>query len=90
MADRFSDAGLYGAGLSAPLTVVQRSTHSAADITLTNTSRCLIVDIDGTLKVDTHGGDTNVAILVVAGYNPIRITKIYKTGSDVIVVDCWD
>lgn len=77
--------------LIAPLKRVQRSTHASADLTLANTSRCLGVNANGTITVDTEGGQEEVAILVFTGWNSIQITKIYKAGSDDgLVVDCWD
>jgi len=72
-----------------PLEAVERSTHTSADFLLACTSRCITCSADGTLVVDTPI-QTNQTIQVFKGWNPIRITKIVKAGSDPITVDCWD
>lgn len=86
--DQFSD---WGAGIADPLTSCQPSTHAAADMDLINVTRCLGVNANGTITVDTLDGQINIPILVFTGWNSIRITKIYKAGSDSgLIVDCWD
>lgn len=87
MADDYTSFGK--GGLSAPLRRIEISTHAAADHTLAKTTRALFCGIDGELTVDTPH-NTQILIQVIAGWNPIRIKKIYKTASDVIVVNCWD
>jgi len=77
--------------LSEPLTNVEVSTHSTADFSLENVSRCLGINANGTLKIDTLDGQLGISILVFTGWNSLRIKKIYKDGSDAgLKVDCWD
>lgn len=58
---------------------------------LTYVSRCLGLNANGTLKVDTLDGQIGISILVFTGWNSLRITKIYKVGSDAgLTVDCWE
>jgi hypothetical protein len=43
--------------------------------------RFLIVGTAGTLKVDFFDGGTGITVNVPAGYNPLRVVKIYKVGT---------
>ena len=65
--------------------------NDSADITFPpdgkNTcSRALICGAAGTVTIDAHGHGTNVAIPVTQGYNPIMVTRIYATGTDVTTI----
>jgi hypothetical protein len=44
--------------------------------------RCLIIDAPGTVTMDLLGGSENVAVPLQAGFNPIRPTRVYASGTD--------
>lgn len=44
--------------------------------------RCLILDESGTVTMDLLGGSTNVPVPLQAGFNPIRPTRVYASGTD--------
>lgn len=46
---------------------------------LTNTSRALLIATAGELKVTMKGGD-EITLPVVAGYNPIRVSRVWAAG----------
>ncbi len=54
--------------------------YSSADVDLKGVHG-LLLGTAGTLAVDMHGGATNVSLPLQAGYNPIRVTKVYNSGS---------
>ncbi len=56
-----------------------------SDQTITGNARGILLSTAGTLKVDTARGDLGVSLILPAGYNPIRITKIYSSGSSAAV-----
>jgi hypothetical protein len=41
----------------------------------------LLIGTGGTLKVDTLGGQTGVALTVPAGLFPLMVTRVYATGT---------
>lgn len=43
--------------------------------------RCLILSADGVVKMDLLGGTTAISIPLQAGFNPIRPTRVYATGT---------
>lgn len=48
--------------------------------------RVLILDVSGTVTMDLLGGSKEVSIPLVAGFNPIRPTKVYATGTDSVTI----
>jgi hypothetical protein len=44
--------------------------------------RCLILDAAGLVTMDLLGGSENVQIPLQAGFNPIRPTRVYASGTD--------
>jgi hypothetical protein len=63
-----------------PITDAAAVDISAADFVLTHVSRGVYVGTAGDLKVDMEGGQT-VTWPSASGWMPIRITKVYKTGT---------
>lgn len=62
------------------------ATHIAAvtpddDNDLEFATRALLASADCTIKADTVGGETVEGIPVQKGYNPLRVTRIYSTGT---------
>lgn len=58
-------------------------------VDLTTYSRGLIIGVAGTIKVDTVGGNT-VTITAVAGILPIRVKRVYATGTSASnIVAIW-
>jgi len=55
--------------------------YSGGDQALTNASRALIIGTAGNLKVDMVGTGSAITLPVPAGIIPIRVKKIYQTGS---------
>lgn len=43
---------------------------------------CLIIEEAGKVKMDLLGGSRAVTVPLQAGFNPIRPTKIYASGTD--------
>jgi hypothetical protein len=43
---------------------------------------CLILEVAGKVKMDLLGGSKAVPVPLQAGFNPIRPTKVYSTGTD--------
>lgn len=82
--DRFS--GLPGHQLTAPITRLEVADYTIQDYVFTEVPRCLICSSDGIIKVDAFGGGTGISLTVVKGYNPVRVTKIYYSGSDLMTV----
>lgn len=58
--------------------------NDAADLPIF--SRCLLVDADGLLKVTMYPNADVVTLPVVKGYNPLRVSRVWSTGSDAIGV----
>lgn len=58
---------------------------------LTTVTRALICDAAGTVTVDMLGTGTNIALPVVAGVNPYRVTRVYSTGTTgpSVIVAVW-
>jgi hypothetical protein len=48
--------------------------------------RVLILSAAGTVKMDLVGGASGVSIPLQAGFNPIRPTRIYATGTDAVTI----
>ena len=48
---------------------------------LSPTAWALFVRTGGTLKVDTLGGQSAVALTVPAGLFPLMVTRVYATGT---------
>jgi hypothetical protein len=83
MADRF---GADRIGISDVFTHAEVADYSAGNYDFTDTPRGLNCSLDGTIKVDMLGEGTDIALYVVAGFNPYRITRIYNEGSDAMTV----
>ena len=79
MADSFSE---FKAGITAPAENGASVTpHDTND--LANTSRGVYVGVSGDVKVDLVGGDTVTFVGMAAGViHPIRVTRVYSTGTD--------
>ena len=52
------------------------------DTELTICPRCLILDAAGLVTMDLLGGSENVQVPLQAGFNPIRPTRVYASGTD--------
>lgn len=48
---------------------------------LTPVAWALLIGTGGTLKVDTLGGQTGVALTAPAGLFPLMVTRVYATGT---------
>ena len=49
--------------------------------------RAIMLGTAGNLKVNTQGGQTGVTLALPAGIMiPVRVTRIYATGSDAVTV----
>ena len=48
--------------------------------------RVLILDIAGTVKMDLLGGSSGVSIPLQPGFNPIRPTRVYATGTAAVTI----
>lgn len=69
-------------GISGPVVHAFAITPSNDD-DITYATRYVYVGGTGTLKVDTVGGETVTFSAVAAGvFHPIRVTKVYATGTD--------
>lgn len=76
MADDFDS---HAPGLNSP--VEHLALVTASDVAdLAFATRCLIVGTGGVIYVDTVGGETNVPFTATAGWNPVRVTRVYATG----------
>ena len=72
-------------GVEAPITNAYVVTPSnTAD--LTYCPRCLILSEAGNVKMNLLGGSTEIIIPLQAGFNPIRPTRIYASGTDAITI----
>ncbi|WP_434286292.1 spike base protein, RCAP_Rcc01079 family [Celeribacter sp. SCSIO 80788] len=57
---------------------------------LSNASRALLLDAAGTVTVDMVGSGSNIALPLQEGYNPVRVTRVYATGTDAVtIVSLW-
>lgn len=57
---------------------------------LTNTTRALLLSAAGTVTVDMVGTGTNIALPLQAGVNPVRVSRVYSTGTDSLtIVGLW-
>ena len=69
-------------GASDPYTRMDPVTPSdTADLEVV--PRGLLLSAEATVKVQPAGGGDPIARLLPAGYNPIRVSRIYATGTDV-------
>jgi hypothetical protein len=48
---------------------------------LAQVPRCLILSAAGTVKMDLMGGTQGISVPLQAGFNPIRPTRVYATGT---------
>lgn len=48
--------------------------------------RVLILDAAGTVKMNLLGGNTEVSVPLVAGFNPIRPTRVFSTGTSAVTI----
>ncbi len=55
--------------------------YGGGDQTITGHARFLYITTAGNLKVDTARGDVGITLAFVTGLAPIKVTKIYQTGS---------
>jgi hypothetical protein len=53
--------------------------HDTNDLTYATVS--ILASADCTVKVDTLGGETVTAYPLQKGYNDIRVTRVYSTGT---------
>jgi len=86
MADKFTyhSAGLESPAISAAIV----TPNDSADLEFV--SRGLVLSAAGTVTVDMLGAGENIAIPLQAGWNPIRVKRIYSTGTDSItIVSVW-
>lgn len=82
MPDKFSD---FVTSLSAPADSAEVVTpNDTAD--LPNTSRALLLSASGWVTVDMIGIGTNIPLPLAAGYNPIRVSRVYATGTDAVTI----
>jgi hypothetical protein len=54
---------------------------SSTDAAMSNVTRAVWVGTSGDLKVDMIDGSTVVWPSLSVGWHPLRVTKIYKTGT---------
>lgn len=86
MADKFSE---YTDGLDSPHSNAAIVTPSDT-VDLSDTTRALLLPTAGTVTVDMAGEGTQIALPLLAGYNPCRVTRVYSTGTDVSdIVAVW-
>lgn len=62
--------------------------YSGGDQTITGNARALYITTAGTLKVDTAAGRT-VTLPFITGIAPLKVTKIYQTGSSAAAGQIW-
>ncbi len=55
------------------------------DNDLTEVTRALLLDAAGTVRVTMKSGAV-VDLPLQAGFNPVRVTRVHKTGTDVGLV----
>lgn len=71
------------AGLTDPANGAEAVVISSVDHAATHASKALYVGETGNVKVDMRGGQAVTFVGVVAGtVLPIRVTKVYKTGTN--------
>ena len=53
-------------------------------------ARALLLDVAGTVRVTTRGGET-VSLPLQAGYNPISVSRVHATGTaaGLTIVALW-
>ena len=57
---------------------------------LTTAARALLLSAAGTVTVDMVGTGSNIALPLQAGINPVRVTRVYDTGTDSLtIVALW-
>jgi len=77
MSDDFKD---YRRVLEGPADNAPEVTpHDTND--LAKTTRGLYVGVAGDIKVDMVGGDTSTIVAAANGYHPMRVTRVYATGT---------
>lgn len=80
MADKFAN---YSDNLSSPFTNGEDVTPND-DVDLSMVSRGLYLDVAGTVRVMLEGGYiTTYESLVVGVHHPIRVKRVFETGTDV-------
>lgn len=77
MADAFAN---YTSGLESPATDLTETTPSDTQ-DLPHTSRAINVGTGGTLRVTTVNGQTGTIHIVAGIAFPIRVTRIWQTGT---------
>lgn len=77
MTDKYKD---YLPGLESPIENAVAVTPDD-EVDLEQATRCLIIGGAGILQVQMKGGGAPVPIPVQAGFNPLRVTRIYATGT---------
>lgn len=86
MADDFSS---YQSSLDGPASNAATVTGSDS-VDLPNASRALLLSADGTITVDMVGVGTNIALPLQAGFNPVRVSRVYATGTAAVtIVALW-
>jgi hypothetical protein len=86
MSDQWSthSTGIDGPANNAAVVTPNNSTD------LTYASRALVVGVAGTITVDMVGIGTNIELTVEAGVLPIRVTRVYATGTTATnIVALW-
>lgn len=86
--DYFANArpGLVGPGEN-----IEVANYASGNYDFVAEPRFIVSSGTGILKVDTAGGQTNVSLPVVPGVNPVRITRVYQSGSTagLTIVGVW-
>ena len=84
MADTFAN---NQPGLSSPLTgAISVTPDDATD--LTTVSRAILVGTAGNIALTTLGGQT-VTVAFTAGWHPVRLTRIWSTGTTAAGISAW-
>jgi hypothetical protein len=79
MADDYGNALT---GLDSPASYGETVDIGGGDHDFTKTTRALYVGVAGNVKVDFASGGTAITLTALAnGWHPIRITKVYQTGT---------
>ena len=71
----------YGNSLSGPIENIEPVTPNDVE-DLEHFTRALNCSAAGTVRVDMIGVGTNVEATVVPGWNPMRVSRVYATGTD--------
>lgn len=86
MADQFQD---WGSQLDSPASNAAAVVpNNAADLAFS--SRAIFVGVTGDLRVTMVGGQTVTFTAVAAGWHPIRVSRVYVTGTTATsIVAVW-